>query len=80
MKYDKEDSEIVLEKGGEVVYVRVGNTVIDVKHGYPNSDDPEPAAIITIYPYETGKDARYIVYDNNVIRLNHYKNKTDIIQ
>ena len=79
MKYDKEHDEIILDKGGEVAYIRIGNTVVDVKHGYPNSGDPEPVAIITIYPYENKKGIRYMVSDNKVIRLNHYNGKTDVV-
>ena len=70
MKYDSDDREILLEEGGEVAYIRVGNTVVDVMHGYSNSGDKEPAAVITIYPYENGKGTRFIVYDEKIKESN----------
>jgi len=61
--------EITLEKGGEVAYIRVGNTIVDVMHGH-NHSKKEPCAIITIYPYEDKEKSRVLVYDNKNIVFN----------
>ena len=52
--------EIILKKGGDRVCVRIGNTVIDIQHGY-NHSEKEPCALIDLYPYESEKQNRLLV-------------------
>jgi hypothetical protein len=60
--------EITLEKGGEQLYIKVGNTVVNVMHGY-NHGETEPCSIVEIYPYENKKQSRVLVYDDKNIIL-----------
>lgn len=50
-----------LTKGGQRALIKIGNTVIDILHGYNNSHDI-PCAIIDVYPYS---DSEYRVLVRN---------------
>ena len=79
-KYDAYEKEVILEKGGEIFYVKVGNLVVDVRRGYQHSDDKEPCAVINLYPYENSEPVRFMIIDDKITRLNHHNNKTDIVE
>jgi len=61
--YEVSTKEITLEKGGERAIIEVGNTVIDIKHGYNTSKQDEPVAIIEIYKFAEKKDSRVLIMD-----------------
>ena len=68
------------EERGDAICVRIGNTVIDIMHGY-NSPVDEPCAITQIYPYDNKKFLRYSIegvnHINGVKRIDFAgKNKT----
>ena len=77
MKYKNELGmpTIHLEKDGEVGYIKVGNTVIDVKRGYRHGKEKEPVAIINVYPYSDSKPQRILIYDNGGLILARYNPK-----
>lgn len=69
MKISEDSSEITLEKGGEIAYIKVGNTVIDVMHGFNSPGETEPVAIINLYKYDRKKENKLLVYNEKDIIL-----------
>ena len=67
-KYYQGDKRIILQKGGESLLVKIGNTNVDIMHGY-NTAKTEPCAIITIYPYDDKKTSRVLVYNDRQVIL-----------
>ena len=54
--------EIILKKGGDRICIRIGNTVIDILHGY-NHSEKEPCALVDVYTFESKKVSRVLVRD-----------------
>jgi len=54
---------IIIEKGGNRVVVQIGNTVIDIMHGY-NQNKVLPSAIIEVYPYDTKQEYRLLIIND----------------
>ncbi len=52
----KQYLEVDTAVGGDRVVLTVGNTIIDVMHGYAR-DGEEPQALISIYAYDHKKSA-----------------------
>jgi tRNA1(Val) A37 N6-methylase TrmN6 len=58
-------NNIILKRGGDQVVIQIGNTIIDIMHGYQHSKDV-PCAIVDIYPFEDEKPYRVLVNDDKI--------------